>query len=92
MIRAGIYAGELKKGRFEPAHALFMASHPSELRQVLDMKADDERVKAFLQGHELECSLPSGYTAVAVEGIITGFGKCSGGRLKNKYPKGLRLI
>ncbi len=92
VIRAGIYAGELKKGRFEPAHALFMASHPSELRQVLDMKADDERVKAFLQGHELECSLPSGYTAAAVEGIITGFGKCSGGRLKNKYPKGLRLI
>ena len=26
----------------------------------------------------------------AVDGIVTGFGKCSGGRLKNRYPKGLR--
>ncbi|MBQ1977135.1 MAG: hypothetical protein II225_00125, partial [Ruminococcus sp.] len=33
-----------------------------------------------------------GYTAVAVEGILTGFGKVSSGMLKNKYPKGLRTM
>ena len=31
-----------------------------------------------------------GYTAVCVNGVVTGFGKASGGRLKNRYPKGLR--
>jgi histidine ammonia-lyase len=25
-------------------------------------------------------------------GVTTGFGKASGGRLKNKYPKGLRTL
>ena len=92
IIRAGIFAGELKKGRLEPAHALFMAARPSMLRRVLELKLGDERVKQFLQGMETDCDLPAGYAAVAVEGIITGFGKCSGGRLKNKYPKGLRLL
>lgn len=31
-----------------------------------------------------------GYTAVAADGIVTGFGKASNGVLKNRYPKGLR--
>ncbi|MFQ7106095.1 MAG: methyltransferase RsmF C-terminal domain-like protein, partial [Neglectibacter timonensis] len=33
-----------------------------------------------------------GYTAVCVSGVTTGFGKASGGKLKNKYPKGLRNL
>jgi NOL1/NOP2/fmu family ribosome biogenesis protein len=33
-----------------------------------------------------------GYCAVCVNGITLGFGKASNGRLKNKYPKGLRTL
>ena len=33
-----------------------------------------------------------GYTAVCVAGVTTGFGKASSGRLKNRYPKGLRNL
>ncbi|MBQ8751732.1 MAG: Fmu (Sun) protein, partial [Clostridia bacterium] len=29
--------------------------------------------------------------AVAVDGVVAGFGKASGGVLKNRYPKALRL-
>ncbi len=92
VIRAGVFAGELKKGRFEPAHALFASASPKQLNNVLDLRLGDDRLKQFLQGMELECDLPSGYAGVAVEGVMIGFGKCSGGRLKNKYPKGLRLL
>ncbi len=44
---------------------------------------------AYLRGEELDCE-GGGYTAVCVNGVVTGFGKASGGRLKNRYPKGLR--
>ena len=90
VIRAGVFAGEVKKNRFEPSHALFMATPPSQCRRVLSLSVGDARVGDFLQGLEIDCDTENGYTAVTVEGYMLGFGKCSGGRLKNKYPKGLR--
>ena len=91
VIRAGILAGEFVKKRIEPAHALFSASNPSELRRVLPLTLDDPRTAAFLSGMEIDCSAPKGYTAVTIEGMPVGFGKCSSSTLKNKYPKSLRL-
>ena len=43
-------------------------------------------------GEEIAADGISGYTRVCVEGIPCGFGKASGGRLKNYYPKGLRTL
>ncbi len=92
-IRAGLFAGTVKKNYFEPAHALFMGADISNLRQVVNLSLDDIRVKKYLHGEEIDVEGNiKGYTAVAVEGIIMGFGKVSGGRLKNKYPKGLRIL
>ena len=91
VLRAGVLMGEMKKQRFEPAHALFMAVPPKYFKRVLSLSADDIRVREFLQGYEIDCDTGNGYTAVAVSGLTLGFGKCSGGRLKNKYPKGLRI-
>lgn len=93
VIRAGVLVGELRKNRFEPAHALYMAADVKNLKRVVDLPLDDSRVQKFLRGEEIPVEGDiRGYTAVAVEGIITGFGKVSGGMLKNKYPKGLRLF
>lgn len=92
VIRAGVLAGEFKKNRFEPAHALFMSSKPDNIKRVLDFGSGDKRVTEFLSGMEIDCECSAGYTAVSYCGVIIGFGKCSSGRLKNKYPKGLRLI
>lgn len=47
----------------------------------------------FLHGEEI--GVPDGlkgYTAVCTGGLTLGFGKCSGGVLKNRYPKGLRNL
>lgn len=91
VIRAGVLLGEIRKGRIEPAHALMMSAKPQQLRQVVDFSSRSTEIRAYLHGDELEV-LPSlkGYAGVAVDGVITGFGKCSAGRMKNRYPKGLR--
>ena len=92
VIRGGVLCGELKKNRFEPAHALFTAFSPSMFRRVLELTLSDPRTGEYLRGMEIDCDLPSGYAAVSIEGMTTGFGKCSSSRLKNKYPKGLRNL
>lgn len=90
-IRAGVFAGYIKKSYFEPEHSLFMSADINNVKRVLDLRLDDIRVTKFLRGEEIDIDTNiKGYTAVAVEGIVLGFGKASGGKLKNKYPKGLR--
>lgn len=92
VLRAGVPVGELKRGRIEPAHGLFLACKPEECRQVLVLTIDDPRIKAFLHGEEIDAPGFQGYAGISVEGVMTGFGKCSGGRMKNRYPKGLRTL
>lgn len=93
VIRAGVLVGEIRKNYFEPAHHLYMSADIKNVKRVVDLSLSDERLFRFLKGEEIpvEDNI-KGYTAVAVEGIVTGFGKVSGGKLKNKYPKGLRLL
>lgn len=92
VLTAGVAVGEICKNRVEPCHSVFMAAMPDDCRSVCRLEQDDARVTAFLRGEEIavpeECR---GWTAVAVADVVTGFGKASGGRLKNRYPKGLRL-
>lgn len=92
VIRAGVLLGEWKKNRLEPAHALFTAFRPEAFWRVLALEKDDPRGEEFLRGYEIDCDGEKGYTAVSYCGMVMGFGKCSGGRLKNKYPKGLRMV
>ena len=89
VLRAGVELGELRGKRIEPAHGLFMSRAKEVCRRALDFAPDDPALLAFLKGEEIDCA-ESGYTAVCVNGVVTGFGKASNGRLKNHYPKGLR--
>lgn len=96
ILRSGVMLGEVMRGRIEPAHALFMAARAEECRRIVSFPPESAELAAFLHGEEI--ALPSeagglkGYTAVACGNTVTGFGKCSGGRLKNRYPKGLRRV
>ena len=64
---------------------------PQDLNLCLDFAPDDMRLAAFLRGEEIEGPQEGrGYCGVSVSGVVLGFGKLSGGRLKNHYPKGLR--
>lgn len=94
ILNAGVPIAELcgeRTKRLEPTHAVFQAATRENCRRVADLPLSDPRVIAFLHGEEIPVD-GSGYTGVAVNGILTGFGKATGGRLKNRYPKGLRLI
>ncbi len=89
VLRAGVLLGIVKKDRVEPEHALFAAASKEDLLQTVDYSHDSPQIAAFLRGEELEAG-GSGYVGVCVDGVTLGFGKASGGRLKNRYPKGLR--
>lgn len=94
VLRIGVPLGTLRGGRVEPAHGLFMAAEAGDFRREFSYPLDSPELAAFLRGEELVCpdETFSGYCAVLADGIPTGFGKCSGGRIKNHYPKGLRNL
>lgn len=92
LVRAGVEAGRCVKGRFEPAHGLFMAFGAAcENAERLDL--NDSRTAAWLRGEEIAAvTAQEGFCAVLVDGFPLGGGKVSGGRVKNRYPKGLRNV
>lgn len=93
VLRAGVILGVAVKNRMEPHHSAFAAAAREDCARSVDFPSDSAAIKAFLHGEEIAVSASyKGYTAVCVDGVTVGFGKASGGRLKNKYPKGLRTI
>lgn len=92
ILRAGVPAGRAVKGRFEPAHALFMA-YGARCRNQERLTLDDPRTAAWLRGEEIPAATAApGWCAVLVDGMPLGGGKVSGGRVKNHYPKALRNL
>ena len=87
VLRAGLELGAVRKGRFEPAHALAMWLDGA--KNTLSLPVDDPAVLRYLRGETLPCAA-SGWTLVQVDGHSLGWGKTSAGTLKNHYPKGLR--
>ena len=93
VLRAGIILGEIVKNRIEPHHSAFMAAKPEHCVRSVNLDCDSADIKAYLHGEEI--TVPEnlrGYIAVCVNSMTTGYGKASNGRLKNKYPKGLRTL
>ena len=87
VLRAGLELGQLKKGRFEPAHALALWLPAAE--NAVDYPADSPEIARFLRGETLPTAL-RGWVLVRVDGYGLGWGKGAAGVLKNHYPKGLR--
>jgi NOL1/NOP2/sun family putative RNA methylase len=89
VLRPGLDLGTVKKNRFEPSHALALSLKKEDLKHTLDLTYNSREVQAYLHGESLPCE-EKGWTAVTVNGYPLGWGKASGGILKNHYPKGLR--
>ena len=87
VIRPGLELGELKKDRFEPAHALAMWLQTAENTQ--DFPAESQQIKAYMHGDVIS-SDRRGWCLITVDGYSIGWGKCDGKVMKNHYPKGLR--
>ena len=87
--RPGLELGEVKKGRFEPAHAL--ALWMKDCSRLQDLDAQSPEIKAYLHG-DVVPSQQRGWCLVTVDGYSIGWGKGDGAVLKNHYPKGLRRL
>ncbi len=92
VLRAGVFVGSVQKGRFVPEHHLFTAfGGACENREELTLA--DPRTVEYLSGREISASTASdGWCCVTVDGWPLGGGKVSAERVKNHYPKALRLL
>lgn len=105
VLRPGLHLGTLKKGRFEPSHALALALNKRQVKQYIDLPADGLEVLQFLNGQTLILGEDvvmkkgkddeiikdgKGWCLICVDGYSLGFGKVAGSVVKNHYPKGLR--
>lgn len=90
-FRTGLYAGQIKKNRFEPSQALAMYLKMEEFDRVFNLKCGDVRVVKYLKGETIECGTKEkGYYLICVDGFPLGWGKSSGNMMKNKYNPGWR--
>ena len=89
-VRPGWHLGTLRKGRFEPSHALAVALTSDQVANRLDEPAGSELVARYLRGETLPVDGPAGWLLVTVAGFPLGWGKRVGSTIKNHYPRGLR--
>ena len=87
VLRPGLELGELKKDRFEPAHALALWLQNCSCMESLE--SESRSLREYLCGNVIS-SDQKGWCLVKVDGYSIGWGKGDGKQLKNHYPKGLR--
>ena len=97
-LRSGLYLGEVKKDRFEPAqeYALALPRIQSEaLIPAVSFSATDERLERYFRGESVFLeegeSSGNGWKLVCAEGFPVGWGRQTGNQLKNRYPSGWRI-
>ncbi len=90
VVRAGLHLGVCRKNRFEPSHALCLALKAQDFINRVDLASDSDDARKYITGDTLRCD-KSGWCAVTADGFPLGWGKASGGVLKNHFPKYMRL-
>ncbi|MBE6586654.1 MAG: RNA methyltransferase [Ruminococcaceae bacterium] len=88
ILRHGLHLGTVKGDRFEPSHALALALDTDKLKK--SFAVDLPSAQAYLHGDVTPCQDEKGWYLVTLDGFVLGWGKASGGMMKNHYPKGLR--
>ena len=88
VLRPGLHLLTEKKNRFEPAHALALSLNPQKVSRAKSLT--EQEARAYLRGESVACQEERGWILLVYEGYPLGFGKATGGQIKNHYPKGLR--
>lgn len=84
IIRYGLLLGEMRRGRFHPAHELALAMAAGDATHALSLAAEDASLAAYIAGADLPSAGPDGWTLVTVAGYGLGWGKRVGGRVRKK--------
>ena len=85
-VRVGLHLGEVRGKVAVPDHAAALCFRTPEM-QSLDLTPDDA-VK-YMSGETINGNA-EGWTLIRYRKLAAGWGKGSGGVIKNHYPKGLR--
>lgn len=92
LLRYGLHLGVMKKNRFEPSHALSHYLKIKDVKGYEDFDSKSEEIASYLKGDTINTGKSRGWIIVSVNGVPLGWGKESGGIIKNHYPKGLRRV
>jgi NOL1/NOP2/fmu family ribosome biogenesis protein len=96
----GVWLGNIKKERVEPAHPLALFLKPGQARNVFDLSSKDVHnlqsgrrppLQSYLAGETIPSDGTPGWTLVTVDGWPLGWGKRVQGIVKNHYPKGWQV-
>lgn len=91
IMKLGINIGEIINNRFEPSHNLYRSNLLiGKYKHSYDL--DENEYDKFIHGYEIKANLDNNYYLLRYKNFSVGFGKCSNNIIKNKYPKGLRII
>lgn len=88
IAHGGVCLMRIGKNYIEPEHALAIALEPRQAYR--SMALSDEQALRYLSGEALDCGGEKGWTLALWNGLALGWGKVSGGVLKNHLPKALR--
>ncbi len=91
VLRYGLQLGEFRKNRFEPSHSLALALNADDFKQIENLDLNSQNLHKYLTGNVFE-SNKKGYCAICVNTYPLGWGKASDGIMKNKLPKGIRIL
>ena len=91
IARCGLHLGEIKKNRFEPSHALSHAFPAEVYKSRIDLDINSPELKRYMTGDIIQGSAV-GWCVITANGYPIGWGKGSGGSVKNHYPKNLRIL
>lgn len=86
VLRAGLHLGEFRGKVFVPDHAAALCIFPPEVKSL---ELSPEEAQRYTAGESFP-SNAEGWVLLRWRGIVVGWGKGSGGMIKNHYPKGLR--
>jgi len=92
IISSGVKLGEITNGRFIYHHN-FVTAYGGYFKNKLNLSLNDPRLDKYLRGYEIEdSSVLNGYGVILVDSYPLGLFKASDGKVKNHYPKGLRMV
>ena len=83
----GIPVGQVQKGRVIPHHSLFKCLASAMAQKII---LSPEEAEKYLHGEEIAVPFSRGFAVVYLGGCPLGGVRCTDGRGKNLYPKGLR--
>ena len=86
VLRLGLHLGETRGRIFQPDHAAALGFRPPD---VPKMELTDGEALRYLAGEAIPGE-EKGWCLMTWQDLVLGWGKGSGGTVKNHYPKGLR--